>query len=637
MNTILRIPEEIVFVPYHANITKVYMNFQQYHINTQDESLSYAKIDVYVVTNLGVRYSIKNKIFYDRRYRTLPLENWGELNVYSFTWKDNIPLQTLTEIWIEPRMDCSAMSSCLYQTEDSIYTDRWFPSYNGCFLKLNGTLTGTYFDKKESFDGWPESAFEYEILSMRRLIADTKDAQGNIQIAEYFINKLQNYRTNNKRMGIELGASVINSSNYYITENGLSFGYPKWMHTKYTNNYNQYSVPPYYVISTTDYITSNPINMCYLNWKNATVRADFAACMTAIHNYLTGNPAGASMKYEKYIDYIIVTFAGRWGEGLSLEMPGNLDYPSANDLIAVADSIRGVLPDKVHIQPLGTTMNAEFPQSYRDSIMNGNTGIFFDGACNMSRYYFLEGNTLPDGSVGNDKLSASTPELMNTSFTYSKNHMVQLECSVSISSGPKSNYADLEAFAQYLNPDIFSLNNMFQDKIVIDTMPPSIMNSIKRISRYVGTRPYLISNNVSLSKSGTKYYLNLNIFIGNFGTALFMPYWRLRFYIKSHNGNYLHSAPIESGFDLTSVPKAFNPGKPNFFDTKGLSSSIELTGITLINNQYYDIMIAIEDVDGIYQKNLLFCNNEESLPRELDNNGQMTGKFFLYPNYKFVL
>ena len=44
MNTILRIPEEIVFVLYHANITKVYMNFQQYHINTQDESLSYAKI-----------------------------------------------------------------------------------------------------------------------------------------------------------------------------------------------------------------------------------------------------------------------------------------------------------------------------------------------------------------------------------------------------------------------------------------------------------------------------------------------------------------------------------------------------------------------------------------------------------------
>ena len=53
--------------------------------------------------------------------------------------------------------------------------------------------------------------------------------------------------------------------------------------------------------------------------------------------------------------------------------------------------------------------------------------------------------------------------------------------------------------------------------------------------------------------------------------------------------------------------------------------------------EYYDIMIAIEDVDGIYQKNLLFCNNEESLPRELNNSGQLTGKFYLYSNYKFVL
>ena len=636
MNTITRIPSEIVFIPYQENIRKVYMYFLQYYINEQDTSLSYAKFDLYVITNLGVVYSIKNKLFYDKRYRTVYLENWGELNVYSSTWKDNIPLQTLTEIWIEPRMDVASMSNNKYKIDD-VLTDRWFPSYNGCFLRLNGTLTGSFFDKKELFEGWPDSAYGYELLSMRRLIADTKDAQGNIQIASFFIERLENYRTHNKRMGIKLGASVIYSSNYYITENGLSFGYPQWMHTKYTNNYNQYSVPPYYVINTTDHNTGNPISICYLNWKNSTVRTDFAACMTAIHNYLTGNPTGTSMKYEKYIDYIIITFAGTWGEGLSLDMPGNFDYPSANDLIAVADSIRGVLPDKVHIQPLGTTMNAEFPQSYRDSIMNGNTGIFFDGTCNMSRYYFLEGNTLPDGSVGNPKLSASTPELMNKAFTYSKKHMVKLECSVSFSSGSKSNYADLEAFAHYLNPDIFCLDNMFLNKIVADTMPPAIMNSIKRISRYVGTRPYILINNVSLSKSGTKYYLNPNISIGNFGTALFMPYWKLRFYIKAHNGSYLHSAPIESGFDLTTIPKAFIPGKPNYYDMKTLNTPIELTGITLTNNQYYDIMIAIEDVDGIYQKNLLFCNNEESLPRELNNSGQLTGKFYLYSNYKFVL
>jgi hypothetical protein len=36
----------------------------------------------------------------------------------------------------------------------------------------------------------------------------------------------------------------------------------------------------------------------------------------------------------------------------------------------------------------------------------------------------------------------------------------------------------------------------------------------------------------------------------------------------------------------------------------------------LLLTEYYDIVIAVEDVDGIHLKNLLFFNNEESLPHE---------------------
>ena len=206
MNTIPRIPGEIVFAPYHASITKVYMNLQKYQINTQDDTLSYAKIDVYVVTNLGVKYSIKNKIFYDKRYRTLPLENWGELNVYSSTWKDNIPLQTLTEIWIEPRMDVASMSNSIYKIDD-VLTDRWFPSYNGCFVRLGNNNTTSYFDIKENFEGWPASP-GYKFFSMNKVIDDNLDIHGNIQIAQPIITELNACFTERRRIGLVLAPTT---------------------------------------------------------------------------------------------------------------------------------------------------------------------------------------------------------------------------------------------------------------------------------------------------------------------------------------------------------------------------------------------------------------------------------------------
>ena len=96
----------------------------------------------------------------------------------------------------------------------------------------------------------------------------------------------------------------------------------------------------------------------------------------------------------------------------------------------------------------------------------------------------------------------------------------------------------------------------------------------------------------------------------------------------------MHLNPFESGINLRNVPKPFEAGVPNYYDTLHLDLQIPLTGLTLTAGSNYQVMIALEDVDGIYN-DLLFCNTEESLPREHDITGHLTGRFYLYQNLKF--
>lgn len=633
MNILTNIPGDIVFVPYHASIQKVYMYFHLYHVNTQDESMSYAKFDLYVITNLGVRYTLKNKLFFDKRYRTVYIENWGELNVYSSTWKDNIPVQTFTEIWIEPRMDVAAMSRGLYKIDD-VLTDRWFPSYNGCFLRIGQENITSYFDKKEEFEGWPATP-GYKFFTLHKVIDNNLDNHGGIQINQYLIDKLDTCILSRQRIGIVMPASTVPTTSSANNDGNVNYHYPTWMHQKYKSNYNSYSVPPYYIVNTTDVYTGNPIQISYLNWHNSTVRADFISCMEFLHDYLVSNPINANLQYEAYIDFVKMAFAGTWGEGLSLNMPDGMTYPTAQELIEVSNSVFAVCGDKPHVFPIGTTMNEEFPQAYRDNLFASESGFFFDGVCTVSRYYYLEGNKI-GGTVGNPRLSACTDEFINNAYIRSKKYFTSLECAQYLSSDQKSNYADLETFACYWNPDVYCLNNIFNYDITKYSPSPSLLNSIKRLSRFVGTRPYILLNNIYFSGTPTSAILHVNANLGNYGTALIREYWRLRFYIKDSDNNAMHQSPYESGVDLTTVPKPFEAGVPNYYDTKHLDLSITLSSLTLVRGNNYQVIIALEDVDGIYSKNLLFCNTESSLPREYNaDTGNFTGRFYLRQNLKF--
>ena len=88
---------------------------------------------------------------------------------------------------------------------------------------------------------------------------------------------------------------------------------------------------------------------------------------------------------------------------------------------------------------------------------------------------------------------------------------------------------------------------------------------------------------------------------------------------------------LNSGNDflLTSVPKPFESGVPCFYDTKLISGTynIPITGSQVVD--CLNLLVEIADEDGICN-NLLFCNSEESLPREKDTNENMTGRFYLF-------
>ena len=307
-----------------------------------------------------------------------------------------------------------------------------------------------------------------------------------------------------------------------------------------------------------------------------------------------------------------MAFAGTWGEGLSLDLDNaGVPYPLYTDLKEISDYIQGKFSDKISLCPLGTVMNTEFPLGYRDSLMDGGNGLFFDGVGNMSRYFYLRGN-YPNIPLGK-RMSASTADLINKACVYAKDHVMYLECAQYVTDSVKPSYADLEVYAKCFSPDYLNLNNIFQSKIITVSniqQKDNLRNTLMRISHYVGTRPYILINETRSSE--TK--LTVKFSIGNYGTAKFREYWTLKLYAKNGNTEQLLAM---TNFSLQNVPAPFEPGIPNFYDTVVFSQEYNLSFTPT------HVLIAIEDSEEIYD-NLPFCNTAESLPEE-----QGSGRYYL--------
>lgn len=609
------ITHDIVFVPYHAGIKKCELLIRPH---TSLYSCGY----LCITDRLGIKhYSTALVLYYTER--NIVVSNWGEITFYDIDSLEKIPTGTIIELPIETRMDNAAASLGFYSLEN-VLTDRWFPSHNGCFpLTLNTGNNNTQFvlvdDKEETFSEDSEDPNPYTYvgqLYLNKFISNTSMVINSNYLSTIF----QSAISKGVRIGLLISPTTIPTSNSDINniDNSTNTYYtiPTWMLNTLKQTSPLENCQRLYRVSKNDvYNPSNNIYVYYLNWANPTVKQLFKGCIDILYNYLSTTMKDGQYIYD-YIDYIKVAFAGTWGEGLSLDIENTgITYPSYTDLKEISDYIKNKFADKISLCPLGTALNKEFPLGYRDTIMNGDDGLFFDGVSNMSRYFFQRGNYQEGSgcSTGNKFLSASSPNMINEASLYSKDHVVYLECEQFLTDSVKPSYADLEVYAKYFSPDYLNLQNIFNNGIITVQdiqQRDNLLNTLKRVSHYIGTRPYIVINETR--SSGTK--LTVKFSLGNYGTAKFREYWNLKLYAKNGNTEQLLTM---TNFSLEDVPAPFEPGIPNFYDTVVFSQEYNLSFTPT------HVLIAIEDSEGVYD-NLPFCNTIESLPQE-----QNTGRYYL--------
>ncbi|MBQ9636487.1 MAG: hypothetical protein IJV36_01145 [Prevotella sp.] len=603
---------DIVFVPYHAGIKKCELLIRS-HAN------SYSSGFLCITDRLGIRHYSDGLSFYYTE-RNMVVSNWGEITFYNIDYLMEIPTGDTIELPIETRMDNAASVLGLYSIEN-VLTDRWFPSHNGCFpLKWpqNGNSPKiTLVDDKNNHISDNSDLYSYigQLYLKDFINNDSKIIELNA-IDEIFTSAIGK----GTRIGLLISPSTVPTKSQTVNNNmedstNTYYTFPTWMLNILKQSSSSENCPRLYRVSKSDvYDPASNIYMYYLNWANPTTRKLFKDCIDLLYNCLSTRVIEGKKIYD-YIDYIKVAFAGTWGEGLSLELDDtNVDYPSYNDLKEISDYIKNKFSDKIAIYPLGTELNAEFPLGYRDTIMDGDNGIFFDGVSNMSRYFFQRGNYQENtgGYIGNKRLSAATPDKINEACLYSKDHVVYLECEQYFTDSVKPSYADLEVYAKYFSPDYLNLRNIFLNGVItIQNIQQrdNLYNTLRRVSHYVGTRPYIVINETYIE--GARLVVRFSI--GNYGTAKFREYWTLKLYAKNGATEQL----LSHGFSLDQVPAPFEPGIPNFYDTVMFNQMYNLSFVPT------HVLIAIEDNEGIYS-NLPFCNTVESLPQE-----QGTGRYYL--------
>lgn len=597
-------PSGISFAKYHTGIKKC--SILKEAINTSGT----ATIKLFVVDRLCVTHCYTGNI--SSAIGTTIINNWGELNVQSTCAIRDLPTNTLTELWLTKAIGILPLTD--------VYTDRWFPSYNGCFpLYINSGGTKSIDDKENLETGNSIDVYGYEPLYLRHLIDDNLGNDNKPRVSSQLTVTIANRINEKKKVGLIISASTIpvDSICKCVTINGTVcyHCFPDWLYTAVLNLGQNIG----FYISNRNNGSGGTSNFCFLNWANSTVRGYFIDCINAIKDYLDSDP-----NYWKFIDFIKVGFIGTWGEGYTLSNPPSSCVPTSENLLEIQNAIYTAFQNRVCLAGFRSYLNGELPELYRNSMIAEGKGMFNDSVNNISRIWY-------NGGFNNNidhTLDDAFPEKMNNGFQHSKTHLTYIECEPHLS-GPelspsKPYYADLEAHAQYYSPDLFSLHNIFDSgNGLTPDNSPDIFNVMRKLSRYVGTRPFLIVNTVTL----TAQSLYVNIKIGNFGTAQIRSYWKLRFYIESPNGNIINeNNPIESGLDLQTVPKAFEPGVPNRYDTVNLSMTYTNSyGVSAANG--YKVLAALEDGDGVYQKRLMFCN-DLSLPREL-TNGTPTGRVYL--------
>ena len=603
--------ENVAFNPYYSGIVSCHL------LRT---SVDWMRI--IITDRLGIRYECATSTA--GRYMITP---YGELSIYNIDYVKNfLPLYMVMEVKVRPRLDIADTMLGMYQYKN-VLTDRWFPSFNGLTTRAEAYIDISYqdyLDEKEDFGNYPGNyAYHSFYLSELFSIDNNVITVNTTVISSFFANKV---------LPLHRRAGLLICPSCKTTTEGALLG-------EETIDGHQQTV--YYWFPLWMYNILKPINGIYyfyhngyywynLDWRCETTRQLYKECITKLVDVLYSLTIN-SQKVWDYIEYIKVGFAGTWGEGFRLDIdPEN--YPSSDNLIEISEHIINSFhskeiieetpPNKIkkYLLPSASVLNGDFPKGYRDYILNSGHGLFFDGVGTANRYMFTEGN----GGVSRE-LSSATVENMNKLYLMCKEKLVYLECQVEENSGITPDYASLEAYIKYCKPDILSINNIFFNN---RNTPPDInlLDMLKRLSRYVGTRPYILKNKTSFSSEGQ---LTVHISIGNYGTALFASYWKLKVYVKV-NGVEVYNSYIEGENipSLQEIPKAFESGIVNYHDTKWFNFD-KNTNISVQRTDLIEVLIAIVDADGIFTKYLLFCNTEEFLPRERDASNKPTGRFYL--------
>ena len=536
---------------------------------------------------------------------------------------DMLPVGMSIELPVVPRLDVATSALGFYNINNIVLNDRWFPSFNGlCTNEPNNPIP---VDDKECFTGYPMTNGNI-CFYLNELFPDSKYTINGTLISGAFSEIAQQ----GVRRGLIFLPTTGGPINRGITDGGAYRFFPDWMMNEIRNNtYHPYTFQNESVYDGETYTFYN------LDWRDSETRDLYMYCAYQFVNYLNNTTINTNGKrYIDYIEYVKICFLGTWGEGTTLKLKAS-DYPSGTILINLSNYLCNLFLNE-HVPcvvSLASALNAHFPKEYVDYILdndeNNNRGLFFDGADIPQSTMFQQiGHS---SGIANDTVldghSGATLERMNEAFSICSRNMTYVECTNYIYKGVTPDFAALESYAKYFSPDFFSLENVFFDHPNRDIykLNLNLKKTIKHISHYVGTRLYILAIDASFN-DGSSFTVNLTI--GNYGTAKVSRYWKIVFYLKRSDGTL--SNAFDSGFDLNKIPKPFEPGVPNHRDAIQFQNGTQPHTVpTAFRTGSVDLLVAIEDSQGIYQKNLLFCNTKKSLPREYDTNNEFTGRFIL--------
>ena len=340
-----------------------------------------------------------------------------------------------------------------------------------------------------------------------------------------------------------------------------------------------------------DYQTGSTIKVYFLDYRDALTTSYFQNAVDLLFTYFHSDAQGI-INY-KYIEYIKVGLFGTWGEGSSHVWD---NIPPSDTLIDTSDYIINKFTDRVCILPMASALSPEYPTGYRDYLVSANNGtkdfgLFLDSGGQYADRYRQDSQFIQSYWDLIYRLHETVPIYLE-SFQF-----------LPIQSFYPTEPIFRTLLTQILNfrPNWFSTSNLFFGNNAANDV--NTIDMLKRVSHFVGTKLYLLSNRTSYSLSSDE--LEVWFTLGNMGTSkIYFDYWKLK--VTLNDGVNSESQILT--FDLKNVRSGFKVGEINWRDTSEVIQTLSLANTYVPET----LTVTLEIIDNDAVSPNLYINKSSS-------------------------